>query len=84
MQKENSSALTVGSVYKLFRSALRGDAQDYTTGSIRRAVFMLAIPMILEIARESVSRREAGEYYLEDLEQTLLEEAGLSSIEAAA
>ena len=54
MQKENSSALTVGSVYKLFRSALRGDAQDYTTGSIRRAVFMLAIPMILEMGMESV------------------------------
>ncbi|WP_052273065.1 MATE family efflux transporter [Flavihumibacter solisilvae] len=54
MQKENSSALTPGSVYKLFRSALRGDAQDYTTGSIRRAVFMLAIPMILEMGMESV------------------------------
>ena len=37
----------------------------------------LAVPMLLEIAKESVSRREAGEYYLEDLEQTLLAEAGL-------
>lgn len=38
----------------------------------------LAIPMMLEIARESISRREAGDYYLEDLEQTLLAEAGFS------
>ena len=38
----------------------------------------LAVPMLLEIARESVPRREAGEYYLEDIEQTLLAEAGLS------
>lgn len=37
----------------------------------------LAVPMILEIARESVSRREAGEYYLENLEQELLAETGL-------
>ncbi len=40
------------------------------------SVSPLAVPMILEIARESVSRREAGEYYLEDLQQQLLEEAG--------
>ena len=38
----------------------------------------LAIPMILEIAREGVSRKEAGEYYLEDLEQSLLVEAGFT------
>ena len=34
--------------------ALRGKEQDYTTGSMRRAVAMLAIPMILEMAMESV------------------------------
>ena len=39
----------------------------------------LAVPMILEIARESVSREKKGEYYLEDLEQTLLAEAGMAS-----
>lgn len=38
----------------------------------------LAIPMILEIAREGASRKEAGDYYLEDLEQSLLAEVGLS------
>lgn len=41
-------------VFTLLKSALRGDEQDYTTGSIRRAVFLLAIPMILEMGMESV------------------------------
>ena len=44
-----------------------------------KKVSPLAVPMMLEIARESVSRKEAGDYYLEDLEQTLLEEAGLET-----
>lgn len=39
----------------------------------------LAVPLILEIARESVSRKEAGDYYLEDLEQSLLAEAGFAT-----
>lgn len=34
--------------------ALQGEQQDYTTGSMRRAVFMLAIPMILEMIMESI------------------------------
>lgn len=36
----------------------------------------LAVPMILEIARESIPRKKASEFYLEDLEQELLAEAG--------
>ena len=40
----------------------------------------LAVPMILEIAKESVSRKEAGDYYLEDLEEELLREAGFSNV----
>ncbi|HUQ67840.1 MAG TPA: MATE family efflux transporter, partial [Flavitalea sp.] len=38
----------------LIRQAIRGDEMDYTTGSIRRAVIMLAIPMMLEMLMESV------------------------------
>ncbi|RYY62240.1 MAG: MATE family efflux transporter [Chitinophagaceae bacterium] len=38
----------------LIKKSLRGEEMDYTTGSIRTAVFMLAIPMMLEMAMESV------------------------------
>ena len=40
--------------FTLFVQALRGQEHDYTTGSMRKAVVMLAIPMILEMAMESV------------------------------
>ncbi|MEX6688647.1 MATE family efflux transporter [Danxiaibacter flavus] len=36
------------------KQALYGPPQDFTQGSIRRAVFLLAIPMILEMMMESV------------------------------
>jgi putative MATE family efflux protein len=36
------------------KQSLNGSEQDYTQGSIRRAVFLLAIPMILELSLESV------------------------------
>lgn len=35
-------------------SALRGTHQDYTQGNLGRALLMLAIPMVLEMAMESV------------------------------
>ena len=42
------------SFFSLLKQAIRGDEHDYTSGSIRKAVFMLAIPMILEMCLESV------------------------------
>ncbi|MEO0724505.1 MAG: MATE family efflux transporter [Bacteroidota bacterium] len=39
---------------RLIRSAIRGDEYDYTSGSIRKAIFMLSIPMVLEMAMESL------------------------------
>lgn len=41
-------------VFSFIRLSLGSEQQDYTTGSIRRAVFLLAIPMILEMSLESV------------------------------
>ena len=41
-------------IYKFIREAIAGETQDFTTGSIRKAVFLLAIPMILEMCMESV------------------------------
>ncbi|GAC1300442.1 MAG: MATE family efflux transporter [Mucilaginibacter sp.] len=40
--------------FLLFRQAVAGSEQDYTVGSIRKAVFLLAIPMIMEMMMESV------------------------------
>lgn len=36
------------------KQSLRGEQHDYTTGSLRKAVFLLAVPMILELSLESV------------------------------
>lgn len=41
-------------ILTLLKQSLNGEEQDYTEGSIRRAVFLLAIPMILELSLESV------------------------------
>lgn len=40
--------------FRLFKQALKGEQQDYTIGSIDKAIFLLAIPMILEMAMESL------------------------------
>lgn len=41
--------------WRLFKQAMAGDSEiDYTQGSIGRVTIMLAIPMILEMAMESV------------------------------
>src|SRR5262245_7132002 len=42
-----------GSWWSTVRAALRGEAHDYTRGSLNRAIWLLAIPMVLEMAMES-------------------------------
>src|SRR5215212_727799 len=41
-------------IFDIIRLSLNGEEQDYTQGSIPKAVFLLAIPMILELSLESV------------------------------
>ena len=52
--QSNRKGNTFSTVYQLARQALSGQHQEYTTGSIRRAVFLLSVPMILEMCMESV------------------------------
>lgn len=42
------------SIFSLFLESVKGERNDFTTGSIREAVFMLSIPMILEMLMESI------------------------------
>lgn len=42
------------SVWTSVREALRGSHQDYTAIGINRAIFLLAVPMVLEMAMESL------------------------------
>jgi putative MATE family efflux protein len=41
-------------IFSLIKRAIRGESHDYTEGSIRIAIVLLAIPMILELSLESV------------------------------
>lgn len=51
---ERSASAKLKRFFLLLRQAVAGSEQDYTTGSIRKAVFLLAIPMIMEMMMESV------------------------------
>src|SRR3982750_4609946 len=49
-----SSKLTIAKLWDATKESLNGGERDYTEGSIPKAVFLLAIPMILELSLESV------------------------------
>jgi len=49
-----SNKITIKQFFKYFKIAVSGKEQNFTSGSIRRAVFMLSIPMILEMLMESI------------------------------
>jgi len=42
------------SFWAAMREALRGSHQDYTTGSLTRAIFLLSVPMVVEMFMESL------------------------------
>ena len=53
-QTPNIGTMRIKSFFSLFKLALSDKEQDYTQGSIRRSIFLLAVPMILEMVMESV------------------------------
>lgn len=55
------------------------NVQDKITVKYLDQVSPLAVPMMLELAREGVPKKEQGEYFLQDLEESLVAESGLSA-----
>lgn len=50
----SSSQFAKTKLFRYFLQAIRGTQSDFTTGSLRKAIFMLSIPMIMEMMMESV------------------------------
>jgi putative MATE family efflux protein len=44
----------VKDVFTLIIQAIKGEEQDYTSGSINRAILLLSVPMIIEMSMESI------------------------------
>src|SRR5215211_5477768 len=44
----------IAKAFYFFMRAIKGEQQDYTIGNLRKAIFLLAIPMIIEMGMESV------------------------------
>src|SRR6201997_2367438 len=53
-QAAEAAVVTQASLWSSVREALRGSHQDFTTGSLNRAILLLAIPMVLEMVLESL------------------------------
>ncbi|HEY4150070.1 MAG TPA: MATE family efflux transporter [Chitinophagaceae bacterium] len=49
-----SFTIRLRTAFTFIKQAMRGESHDYTQGSIRKAVVLLAIPMMLEMCMESV------------------------------
>jgi len=50
----SSNKLSIHQFFKLLKLSLSGKEQEFTTGSIKRAIFLLSVPMILEMLMESI------------------------------
>ena len=46
--------VNISGFFPILKAALKGEERDYTKGSIKLAIILLAVPMILELSLESV------------------------------
>ena len=69
--------LTLSRVFSYFKIAITGKEQEFTSGSIRRAVFMLSVPMVLEMMMESVFFL-VDAYYVSSLGANAIATVGLT------
>jgi putative MATE family efflux protein len=46
--------IKTASLFRLFKDAINGSEQNFTEGNINKAIFLLAIPMIVEMGMESI------------------------------
>jgi putative MATE family efflux protein len=54
MSTTHTNTSRIKNIFSFIKTALNSEHQDFTTGSIRKAVLLLAIPMILEMCMESI------------------------------
>jgi len=54
MSQTGTTQENLSSFFSIIKQSLQGGEIDYTVGSIRRSVILLAIPMMLEMILESV------------------------------
>ena len=54
MEVSVSAAESQPTLWTSLAEAIRGSHQDYTSGSLNRAIFLLAVPMVLEMVLESL------------------------------
>ncbi|HEY9488881.1 MAG TPA: MATE family efflux transporter [Chryseosolibacter sp.] len=52
--KDQAPPVPSGSIWEALKDAIRGSEADYTKIRLKRAIFLLAVPMILELVMESL------------------------------
>lgn len=70
-------SVNLKNTFSIIKQSLNGEERDYTQGSIPKAVFLLAIPMILELSLESVFA-VVDIFYVSKLGQNAIATVGLT------